>query len=114
MGKLSLGGVTAKSIKRRFFAKKQSDLSCICALAIFGSLVSLAPMSARAQGVPHEIAELKAQVAALQSQVHALETEFAAVQSIHSQVHALQTQLAAVESNHGAPARSFCYRGSQP
>ena len=34
------GGVTAKSVKRGFCAKKQSDLLRICALAIFGSVVS--------------------------------------------------------------------------
>ena len=45
------GRVTAKSVKRGFCAKKQSDLSRICALAIFGSVVSLAPMPARAQGL---------------------------------------------------------------
>jgi hypothetical protein len=45
------GRVTAKSVKGRFCAKKQSDLSRICALAIFGSVVSLAPMPARAQGL---------------------------------------------------------------
>jgi hypothetical protein len=75
------GRVTAESVKRGFSAKKQSDLISICALAIFGSVVSLAPVSARAQGVPAEIAELKAQVAALQSQVKTLQTQLAAVQS---------------------------------
>jgi hypothetical protein len=45
------GRVTAKSVKRGFCAKKKSDLSRICALAIFGSVVSLAPMPARAQGL---------------------------------------------------------------
>jgi hypothetical protein len=78
------GKVTAESVKRGFSAKKQSDLSHICALAIFGSVVSLAPVLARAQGVPHEIAELKAQVAALQSQVHALQSQVAALQSNHA------------------------------
>jgi hypothetical protein len=75
------GRVTAKSVKHGFYAKKQSDLSRICVLAIFGSVVSLVPMSARAQSVPAEIAALKAQVAALQSQVQALQTQLAAVQS---------------------------------
>jgi hypothetical protein len=75
------GRVTAKSVKHGFRAKKQSDLSRICVLAIFGSVVLLAPVSARAQGVPAEIAALKAQVAALQSRVQALQTQLAAVQS---------------------------------
>ena len=75
------GRVTAKSVKDGFCAKKQSDLSRICALAIFGSVVLLGPVLARAQGIPREIEELKAQVAALQSQVHALQTQLAAVQS---------------------------------
>jgi outer membrane murein-binding lipoprotein Lpp len=77
------GRVTAASVKRGFCAKKQSDLSRICALAIVGSVVSLAPISTHAApgGVPAEIAELKAQVAALQSQVHALQSQLAAVQS---------------------------------
>jgi hypothetical protein len=50
------GGVTAKSVKRGFCAKKQSDLLRICASAIFGCVVSLgvlaclAPMPVRAQG----------------------------------------------------------------
>jgi hypothetical protein len=75
------GRVTAKSVKHGFYAKKQSDLSRICVLAIFGSVVLLAPVPTRAQGVPAEIAALKAQVAALQSQVQALQTQLAAVQS---------------------------------
>lgn len=50
------GGVTAKSVKRGFCAKKQSDLLRICASAILGCVVSvgvlacLAPMPVRAQG----------------------------------------------------------------
>jgi hypothetical protein len=75
------GRVTTKSVKDGFCAKKQSDLSRICVLAIFGSVVSLAPVPARAQGVPAEIAALQKQVAALQSQVHALQSQLAAVQS---------------------------------
>jgi hypothetical protein len=81
MGKPSIVEVTAKSVKRALCAKKQSDLTRICVLAIFGLAISLAPVSARAQGVPKEIAELKAEVAALHSQVHALETELAGVRS---------------------------------
>ena len=50
------GRVTADSIKRGLFAKKQSNLLRICALAIFGCVVSvgvlacLAPMPVLAQG----------------------------------------------------------------
>ena len=50
------GRVTADSIKRGLFAKKQRDLLRICALAIFGCVVSvgvlacLAPMPVLAQG----------------------------------------------------------------
>jgi hypothetical protein len=76
--------VTAKSVKRGFCAKKQSDLLRICALTILGSVVLLAPMSARAQAppsVPAEIAALQKQVAALQSAVATLQTSNSALQS---------------------------------
>jgi hypothetical protein len=93
------GRVTAKSVKHGFYAKKQIDLSRICVLAIVGSVVSLAPMSARAQAppsVPAEIAALQKQVAALQSAVATLQTSNSALQS---QVNALRSQLAVVQSN---------------
>jgi hypothetical protein len=75
------GRLTADSINDGARAQTKSSLWRICVLAIFGSVVLLAPVPARAQGVPAEIAALKAQVAALQSQVQALQTQLAAVQS---------------------------------
>jgi len=75
------GRVTAKSVKDGFCAKKQSDLSRICFLAIFGSVVLLAPVPVRAQGVPAEIAALQKQVAALQTQVSAQQAQITSLQN---------------------------------
>src|SRR5215469_5298891 len=78
------GRVTAKSVKHGFCAKKQSDLSRICVLAIFGSVVLLAPVPTRAQAplsVPAEIAALQKQVAALQTQVSAQQAQITSLQN---------------------------------
>jgi len=75
------GRVTTGSVKHLFCAKKQSDVSRICALAIFGSVVLLAPVPARAQGVPAEIAALQKQVGALQTQVSAQQAQITSLQN---------------------------------
>jgi hypothetical protein len=76
-----IGRVTTGSVKHGFCAKKQSDLSRICFLAIFGSVVLLAPVPVRAQGVPAEIAALQKQVAALQTQVSAQQAQITSLQN---------------------------------
>jgi hypothetical protein len=91
--------VKRATIRHRLCTNKQSALLRICALTIFGSVVSLAPMSARAQAapsVPAEIAALQAQVAALQSTLATLQTSNSALQT---QVNTLQSQLNAVLSS---------------
>jgi hypothetical protein len=65
----SFGLVNRAKIKHPLCTKNQRGLLRICALTIFGWVVSLAPMTARAQAVPGEIAALQAQAITLQSQV---------------------------------------------
>jgi hypothetical protein len=84
------GRVTAKSVKRGFCAKKQSHLSRICVLAIFGFVVLLAPVPARAQAPP----SVPAEIAAPQKQVAALQTQVSAQQA---QITSLQNQLTAAK-----------------
>jgi hypothetical protein len=85
-----IGRVTTGSVKHGFCAKKQSDLSRICVLAIFGSVVLLAPVPARAQAPP----SIPAEIAALQKQVAALQTQVSAQQA---QITSLQNQLTAAK-----------------
>jgi hypothetical protein len=92
------GRVAAESVKGRLRAKKQSDWKRISVLAIFGAIVSLAPVPASAdndkesrhehedsdKGIRADVAALQAQVAALQDQVKTLQSQLAAVRSNHA------------------------------
>jgi hypothetical protein len=83
------GTETADGFNCGWPAAKDTSYGCIAGLLGLRSLMAagifaalaLVPASAEAQGVPGEIAALKAQVAALQHQVNTLQTELAGVQS---------------------------------
>jgi hypothetical protein len=83
------GTATADEFNRGLRSGKERNLGCIIGLPVLRSLLAsgifvalaLAPASAEAQGVPGEIAALKAQVTALQTQVDKLQTQLTAVQS---------------------------------
>jgi hypothetical protein len=83
------GTATADGINRRLQTTKDRSYGFVAGLFGLGSLIAtgifvtlaLPPASAEGQGVPGEIAALKAQVVALQSQVNKLQTQLTAVQS---------------------------------